>query len=91
MNANIMLLKLFKWPLFFVALVLGLALGAEVLVSTWADQKLLAGALNGILPLIKYGLIGLAGAMGIITAGDFIGALIDICESNVRHLESICG
>jgi len=62
MNPKIMLLKLFKWPLLFVALFLGLALGAEILVNTWREQKLLAGALKGILPFFKYGLFGLAAA-----------------------------
>ena len=62
MNPKIMFLKLFKWPLFFVALFLSLALGAEILINTWGEQKLLAGALKGILPFFKYGLFGLAAA-----------------------------
>jgi len=67
MNIKLMLLKLFKWPLFFVVLFFVLALGAELLVSSWGDQKLLAGALKGILPLLKYGLLGLVAAIVIST------------------------
>lgn len=62
MNIKLMLLKLFKWPVFFVVLLFVLVLGTELLVSSWGDQKLLAGALQGILPFAKYGLFGLMGA-----------------------------
>lgn len=62
MNAKIMLLKLFKWPLYLAALFLLLVFGAELLVNAWGDQKLLAGLLSGILPLLRYGFFGLAAA-----------------------------
>lgn len=58
-----MLLKLLKWPLFFVVMFFLLALGAKQLVGMWGDQKLLVGVLKGILPLVKYGLYGLAAAV----------------------------
>ena len=67
MNIKLMLLKLFKSPLFFVGLFFVLALGAELLVSSWGDQKLLAGVLKGILPFLKYGLFGLLVAIVIST------------------------
>lgn len=63
MNDKMMLLKLFKWPLFFTTLFLFLVFGANLLVSAWGDQKLLAGLLKGILPLLKYGVLGLVVAI----------------------------